>query len=152
MRVKLSLFLICLLALGCSGTIEYIQFTRDAPNRSDLVGTWEPDDSTVRDMKQRGNYDISLPTKLMLRDTGYFEMINMPDWWGNSFAESRKGLDSDSGKWSVEQFAEPFWSVILSSSKGQRSVNLMGQKPPYKLHFVLGDPDSNESMTFIKKP
>lgn len=152
-RLKLSLFLICsLLALGCRGVVEYIQFTRDEPNKADLVGTWEPDESTVREMKDRGGYDTTLPTRLVLRSDGHFDLINMPDWWGGSFAESRRVLESDTGEWTVSQFAgSSVWSLMLSSSKGLRPVNLMGQKPPYNLHFVLGDPDSNESMTFIKK-
>jgi hypothetical protein len=152
-RLKLSLLLIySLLALGCRGVVEYIQFTRDEPNKTALVGTWEPDESTVRAMKDRGGYDTSLPTRLVLRSDGHFDLINMPDWWGGGQGESQRVLESDSGEWSLSQFAgSSFWSLILNSSKGQRSVNLMGQKPPYNLHFVLGDPDSNESMTFIKK-
>lgn len=147
---KLS-FAILILAVGlflsCRNVREYLDFTRSEPNKSDLVGTWTPDRASLGDMRTRGHYDPNVEPKLILRADDSFDLINMPDWWENGFGESHGTFRAYSGKWGVSQEISKFWQLFLSG----RNVELFGQKAPYRLNFIIGDPDSDESMVFEKQ-
>jgi hypothetical protein len=61
----------CLLLDGCQGDPYYSSYTHAEPNKSDLVGTWVPDENTLKDLRTNGGYDISkATTKLMLGAEG----------------------------------------------------------------------------------
>ena len=128
----------------------FSQHTRAEPARTDLVGIWIPDRRTVEDMQERGGYNPTFPTSLRLQADGSFEMINFPDWWSNISGQSYGGLRNNSGTWEISE-QENLWHVELKLTGTRRSVDLLGQKQPYSISFVLGDPDSGKSMTFIKK-
>ena len=99
---KACLFLPLMLCLsGCMNNgIEWseLSFTREKPNRTDVIGTWVPTAATINDLKQRGGYVIS-KHELVLRADGTFAMVNMPDWWSDGFGQSKKTFESGSGKW-----------------------------------------------------
>lgn len=101
-------------------------------------------------MRQKGDYDTSVQTNLFLKNDGTFELTNMPDWWSNAFGESRKGFESYAGNWTVSKFGK-VWTVELRPVSGTRFANLLGQSPPYRLDFIIGDADENNSMIFMKR-
>jgi len=109
-----------------------------------------PDEVTLQGMHQRGGYDTSAQTRLTLKTDGSFELVNMPDWWSNDFGESRKGFDSYAGNWTVSKYDSKVWSLSLKSSSRTRFANLIGQSPPYRIDFIIGDADENQSMIFTK--
>lgn len=144
-------FSLLLLNISCLD-FNPLGYTRVEPKREDLVGTWVPDRDSLTYMKESGKYDIATPVQLILRADGSFEMINMPDWWGNVHGTSYGSFYSFSGTW--KPFFPPqatAWRLLLISSNNSRPVDLFGQSPPYQLFFAVGNPDSNKGMTFVKK-
>jgi hypothetical protein len=150
-----GIILSCLLLLGPLAcrvpTLDQLNYTRKEPKKSDLLGTWVPDKSSLREMESKGSYDISVQPKLILKADGNFELVNMPDWWDNGFGESHGGFQDYSGSWSLSTYGNTgVWSIEFKSSSRTRSANLIGQSPPYRIEFIIGDPDSSVSMIFEK--
>lgn len=145
-------FLLVSLSLACRlPTSDQLNRTRKEPNKIDLLGTWVPDRSSLQAMESEGGYDASVQPKLILRADDTFELVNMPDWWDNGFGKSRKRFQDYSGAWGLSKYGNTgFWDVDLKSASQTRSVNLIGQSPPYRIEFIIGDPDSNVSMIFEK--
>src|SRR5260221_13648523 len=89
------LFLPLMLCLsGCMNNgMEWseLSFTREKPNRTDVIGTWVPTPTTIKDLKERGGYVIS-KHELILRADRTFAMVNMPDWWSGGFGQSKKNF------------------------------------------------------------
>jgi hypothetical protein len=135
-------------ACGCNpGAPGY---TTEEPNKNDLVGTWTPDQATLEDMKKRGGYDITKVTMLVIKSDGSLEIINMPDWWEAPFGDSQGRMGSHSGSWSIYNDSM-CWTVAIKYSDRASFLNLIGNKPPYKMEIILGDPDSGHSMIFVKQ-
>jgi len=137
------------LCVACrTPTLNQLNYTRQEPNKSDLVGTWVPDQASLRTMGAKGGYDTSVQPKLVLKSDGTFELLNMPDWWSSRFGESGKAFESYSGSWTVSKFSK-VWAVALRPvASGTRFLNLIGQSPPYQIDFIIGDADENNSMIF----
>ena len=102
-------------------------------------------------MRQQGGYDTSAQTRLTLKTDGSFELVNMPDWWSNDVGESRKGFDNYAGKWTVLKYDGTTWALSLKSSSETRFANLIGQSQPYRIDFIIGDADENNSMIFVRQ-
>lgn len=133
------------LSQACSNAVEYLSYTRKEPLKTDLVGTWVPDISTLASMRHK--YDPSVKTSLVLRGNGTFDLINMPDWWSD-FGNSNGGFKSSSGTWAVFQnTTTEFWELGL----GTTSVQMLDQKAPYRLSFIIGDADGDQRMIFAKQ-
>jgi len=129
------------------GTRDF-ELTRIEPRKADITGTWLPDEQTIRDMREAGGYTPA-STKIILRDDGSAEMVNMPDWLINIGGHSQKGFFSESGAWTLSREGA-FWRVeFISTRKRYMTLDISYQKPPHKLSMVLGDPDSAQFMTFI---
>lgn len=150
--VKWPVFLSFLLLITCCIDFNPVGYTRSEPRREDLIGTWIPDQKSLADIVERGKYNTTTSIQLILHPDGSFEMINMPDWWANVHGASSGSFYSFSGTWKT--FHPPSstsWRLLLTSSNNSRPVDLLGQKPPYQLYFVLGDADENRGMIFVKK-
>jgi hypothetical protein len=75
----------------------------------------------------------------------------MPDWWSDKFGESHKGFSDYSGSWKISKDGKNFWDIQLKALSGTRSANPIGQSAPYRLEFIIGDADENESMIFVRQ-
>lgn len=142
--------LIVLLLSGCIRRVDFSQRTTNKPNINDLSGVWVPDKATLKDMAERGRYDTTLQTKLILHASGNLELVNMPDWWENMSGESGRRLHSYSGTWEIAKSRE-YWEIAIFSSIMQTRLGLLGNQPPYKIGTYLGDPDSGNEMIFVKQ-
>ena len=145
-------FLLLSLWLACRvPSLDQLDHTRKEPNKIDLLGTWVLGKSSLRSMQSEGGYDASIQPKLILKADDTFELVNMPDWWDNGSGKSHKAFQDYSGAWELSKYGNTdFWNVYLRVSSKTRSANLLGQNPPYRIEFVIGDPDSNVSMIFEK--
>ncbi len=132
-------------------TLDQLNYTRQEPKKADLVGIWVPDQSSLEARRRKGGYDASIQTNLVLKADGTFELANMPDWWSDKFGESHKGFESYSGNWTVFKPDGKVWAVSFKSSFGTRFANLIGQSPPYRIDFIIGDADENQSMIFMRR-
>ena len=131
--------------------LDRLNRTRTEPKKADLLGTWVLNKSSLAEMQSIGGYDIFIQPKLILRVDGNFELVHMPDWWDNGSGKSRKGFQDYAGSWGLSTYGNTgLWHVDLKSSSRTSSASLLGQSPPYSIEFIIGDPDSNVSMTFEK--
>lgn len=149
-----ALTLVYLTVFAVSSCREFFDdSTRTRPDTRTLVGTWVPDQESLKYMREAGGYDVSNKTELVLEANGTYKMINMPDWLWLDDGESHKTLHSENGTWDVSPFADrPDWIVLLRTQARERSAALLGQRPPYRLRFSFGNIDTNpQSMTFIKE-
>jgi len=129
-------------------------FAKNRPEQTDLVGKYIPTTDTLQFIRSEGGYEV-IDISITLLQDGSFEMINMPDWWCEPFGESNGGFDSGRGKWQVAKRQE-WWVIELDFSSenpptGFTSVPLVGEIPPYRLWFYVGDPDSGDVMIFESK-
>ena len=154
-----------LLALVLSGcqcdphTREYpAAKTTPQPRVQDLAGTYLPTPETRDFIKNQGHYP-SAKTFILLSRNGTFRFSNVPDCWHTESGDSRGLFDSGSGRWNVEKSQE-WWDVGLdfTNTAGFHSeqlpnglatfIQLSGQKPPYRLHLTVGDPDGGKALDF----
>ena len=142
-----------ILLVGCQGNPYLSSYTAAKPNESDLVGTWVPDNDSMKDIRERGGYDIdNANTKLILRPDGGLEMLNMPDWWQDPFGRSHGTFRSDSGTWMLREHSPgTWWEIELTFPKAWTTTPIRREKPPYLIHFTLGDPDAGHAMTFVRQ-
>jgi hypothetical protein len=103
-------------------------------------------------MRDRGGYDVArAKTKLVLRDDDSFEAVDMPDWWTDGFGRSSRRFQSFAGTWKLIPNAnERGWGIALDlvSLDRNQAINLLGDKRPYSIYMIVGDPDRDDSMTF----
>jgi hypothetical protein len=150
-KVILGFLLLSLWSACRVPSLDELNQTRKEPNKSDLLGTWVLGKSSLRSMQSEGGYDVSNRPKLILKADDTFELVNMPDWWNKGLGKSNKAFQDYSGGWGLSKYGNTgFWTVYLRFSSQTRSANLLGQNPPYRMEFIIGDPDSNVSMIFEK--
>jgi hypothetical protein len=140
--------------MGCWWDPHGPSYTNEKPKQEDIVGTWVPDSQTLRYMRERGNYNSSqAKTRLELKADSRFEMTDMPDWWWKgAIGKSYGTYHSSSGTWELSLDTEAHgWAIDLSFPDWSTNVNLTNQRPPYFLHFIIGDPDSGDHMTFTRR-
>jgi hypothetical protein len=121
---------------------------------ADIVGTWVPDKATAADMGARGKYDTSVPTELIFRGDGSFEMVNMPDWMWEPGGQSYAGFRSASGAWRLSGDGG-CGAIELRYGGAYSRLDLLrrnlAREPTYLIGITLGDPDSGDKMVFVKK-
>jgi hypothetical protein len=144
-----------IMLVACIGDPYLSSYTTNKPNEGDLIGIWVPDKDTVKDMHDRGGYPTEkAKTSLTLKPDGTFEMVDMPDWWREPFGTSHGRLTAyDRGTWRLKEHSPGGrWEIGLDfPSFGSTAISLRRNKPPYIIHFILGDPDSGNAMTFVKE-
>jgi hypothetical protein len=90
------------LTLGslCQWSLSDPTNPRKKPASENIVGVWVPTPSSLQNMQEEGKYEISTHTLTFKKDET-FVMVNMPDWWLNSFGKSTGGFYSGSGTWEI---------------------------------------------------
>ena len=146
----LSVTLVLFTQMSCHGIDPAeLEFTRHPPIKADLIGAWTPTPSSIKEMRERGKYEISRH-ELNLHADGSFSMTNMPDWWQDPRGESGRGFKSGLGTWGIYN-DHGDWVVTLDFADHFRAmVHLRHQKPPYLMHVMLGDPDTGHAMLLEK--
>ena len=161
-----TLTLLAVLALsGCQydpHTREYpASETTPKPRVQDLSGTYFPTPEAQAFIKNQGHYP-SAKTFIVLSRNGTFRFSNVPDCWHTESGDSHGKFDSGSGRWTIENYQE-WWDVGLNftNTTGFHSeklpnglttgIQLIGQKPPYRLHLTVGDPDGGKALDFERQ-
>ena len=161
--------LMVLLVVGCQHDPNTTAYTTAQPKTNDLAGTHVPTTKTLSQIAKEGHYPTASPS-IVLTSDGTIVITDIPDWWV-SFGESRGAFDSGRGSWGVVKHQE-WWALgvvfrntehlasvqsrfaKLGSSPGDYGAVMMlvGEKAPYKIHLILGDPDEGRSMQFERSP
>ena len=142
------------LVLAFSACTQEWNYTRWQPPPSSLVGRWRLDAASQRFLADIGKYRLS-EHYLDLMSDGRFRMTNMPDWWGN--LEPHGQFESGTGTWALKKDGW-HWGLWLTfevangraASFVSDSIAVEGQASPYRLHFVLGDPDQDLFIRLIQ--
>lgn len=147
---KIILLIMAIFISGCP-MIDWkeFNFTRSKPIVEDIVGIWKPTPTTLSYIRQEGGYP-EVNHELNFRADGTFSMLNMPDWWQNSFGRSWKSFHSENGTWKLKKdnMIWDIWVIELKLSSGIDSVNLYGQESPYLIFIRVGDPNDGKAMFF----
>lgn len=136
------------------GDPYYSKYTRVKPDEKHLVGVYAIDGKSL-DLARRWGADLTTST-IELKGDGAYVMKDVPLL---AMGTDRKQLTNESGTWTVDKHQE--WWVVstqceYTNEKGQRATafggfNLIGEKPPYVIHFTLGDPDSGDCVEFERQ-
>ena len=142
-----------------------------------MTGKYLLTTKTVNVLLRAGYLETKTSSILFFSD-GRFQMVNMPGCWlreplsGGSAdgGPIRRSYDSGSGVWKISDCGlNGFHSwgiqlnfhdttgikstqskIIIGSLRGYSGPMLRNEKPPYILHFVVGDPDGGESLELYK--
>ncbi|RYX80238.1 hypothetical protein EON83_29515 [bacterium] len=130
------------------------------PRIADLVGVWEPTAETIDNMKNRGKYQISTH-QIIIKSDGTFTATNIPDCAFSVYSlweDSKQKFKSGKGTWRLSNHSDEgrmIWDIeFYSTTKGVDSLPatplpcLVGQQPPYQLHFAFGDADFGHALDF----
>jgi hypothetical protein len=155
------LILAVVILAGCQYDPYTSVYTTTQPKTNDVVGVYVPDTNTVALISKEGHYGSALPS-ITLLDDGTIIITNIPDWWRN-FGERHGGFDSGRGTWSIQKHQD-WWALSvgfrdttqfasLANQPGGLGTEMMlvGEKPPYKIHLTVGDPDAGKGMEFERK-
>lgn len=152
---------IVVILAGCQYDPYTSVYTKTQPRTNDVVGIYVPDTNTVRLISNEGHYKLVSPS-ITLQGDGTIIITNIPDWW-LTFGAPHGGFDSGRGTWSVQKHQE-WWGLSvgftdttqfssLTNNPGSFAAEMMlvGEKPPYKIHLIVGDADAGRGMEFEKK-
>lgn len=122
---------------------------------ADLVGTYVPDQRTRADLDERLHL-FTANHKIELHGDGTFAMTDVPDFW--QLTETPTALISATGTWSLRGRAVAIEYTGATSIPSHdppdyhysASIDIVGFFAPYRLRFILGDPDSGYNATFAK--
>lgn len=113
------------------------------PSKIEIIGVWTPDGTT------RDKYNLNNSAKLIFNADGSFKTKNMPHWWlGQSIIVLNEGM------WNLSK-KDCCWLIVLNFPGLAAEVSLLEHKfnaePKYIIAVTLGDPDSGNSMIFVKQ-
>lgn len=164
--MRALIILLSLVLVGC----EPVKFTKVKPKSEDVAGYYTLTTASKTELAQAG-YSSTNVAFVKLNADGMFEIKDLPDRWrlGNSVSQqtTNASYDSGNGTWKIESHGEGWtqrWGILLDfpNSKGFSLQPPQGQyvynvamlrndKPPYVLHFGVGDPDGGEGLELIKE-
>jgi hypothetical protein len=165
-RLLIKVLLFCLtLSTACNVPVGDLATTygcaKDA-KRHNIVGTWAPDQETLKEIQERGKYSSAVSPKIIFREGGAFELNDMPNWVWDGDDKPNGGFKSLSGEWSISSpdgCAEiGLRHTDLSTASGTTTVGRLTllqrrihREPIFIIEILLGDPDSGDKMIFVRK-
>ena len=161
--MRAFLFPFLLILAGCQRDPYTVVYSTKRPSTNDLIGVYTADTNTLAFIAKEGHYSVASPSITLMGD-GTIVITNIPDWWLTSFGAPRGGFDSGLGTWTIQKLQEwwglsvgfPDTTQFASLSNKPSGMNtemmLVGERPPYKIHLIVGDPDDGKGMQFEKLP
>lgn len=155
-----------LLILGCSFIGRELayehSFTRREPKPEDLVGTYNLDNRTEKLVLKRAKTAVD-ESSITLRPDRSIEIRNIPRWRNENFGSEISRFDSQRGRWSLQKVSDR-WLIDIETAPQHgglpgpaqqngfdKSMFILGEKPPYKIYIMVGDGDDEQGMQFQKK-
>jgi len=158
-RSILTIFVALFVLTACNFPLDEsvgpYRMVEHRPDRADLLGTWTIDSPTMKFIKSRGGFDVSRPTRLVLRDDDSFVLTRIPAWIASGRSEPDDASMDFEGRWNLDEM-DGYWRIILNDSTSNSKPQLSLREPRYRstpkymLLIIIGDPDSRESMIFLK--
>jgi len=149
MAVHILTLAFAVIVAGCQYDPFTAVYTTKQPKAEDLVGWYVPTEETKRFITKEGHYP-SVESSIALSADGTLTITNIPDWWLTPFGRPEGKFDSRRGKWTVQKHQD-WWVIGVNLDPGfGTDLFLIGEKPPYKIHLIVGDPDEGRGMDFIR--
>lgn len=139
----------------------YADFTTEKPNIKDIVGEYKLSEKTKKELNI-SEIDAQ-KIKIEFNADGTFEFKNFPEnkFGGNLTdfeninAKGKWKIELDQGSWILPMDFKSITNCKTGKEEGGTfdygSFNLNGNKPPYEIYKMVGDPDSWEGITMVKK-
>lgn len=150
------------MALTCSALIKLYKLswiattpsatpvvTTPEPHPVDLVGQWEPDAATMTRLTKLGivTTTVPAPPRLVLQQNSY-RLERIPYWDNQKLP--RIFFASWTGGWNFYGWNNT--ALYLYGGEVDVRGQILGERPPYQLSLIVGDPVSNEPLLFTKRP
>jgi hypothetical protein len=146
----LSVMLFCLTA--CKRDLLLGGYTLAEPAKADLIGVWKLDEASLRELRERGGYDLTAKQpRLHLLADSQIEIHDLPDWVLNDEGKAHGAFHSYEGLWQLEK-GGGYWQVTTVLSDMSLSWLLRNAQPPYQLRMILGNSDAGRAMVFVRQP
>jgi hypothetical protein len=167
-KLNFFYFTLLLIGMGCQHDPRSWDYTTKRPQEKDLIGSYKLDPNHWQnDWYKRKGFKIT-KSILNLGADGSFSATSVPDCWYTHECSGK--LENLKGIWLVgkdHQPENPWWVIYLNVVRegdpnyekklteppglAEPSITLMNNKPPYILHFVVGDPDSGDGLSYTKQ-
>jgi hypothetical protein len=129
------------------------------PSLTDLPGSYQLSEASARYLQQQKHYAALPPSEIRVNGDKTVTVIAMPDVYIDRRGEGTGGFVSGTGRWEMEQFEDDYGLTLEIDPGGSmppsiyagNSVLIVGQAPAYQLQVILGDPDTEESLTFERR-
>lgn len=139
-------------ALGCGPLTK--------PKAEDLVGSYTVTVTSREYLKNKGYRNVPDLISIIVEKGERMRLENIPDCVFNDFGQANGTFVTRAATWDCCQKPDfwsrleglTFWIEIDGMNAKFGLLKIGGIKPPYSLHFLVGDPDNNEKLMFEKKP
>lgn len=144
--------LLSLVLTGCNNG------PKEKPRVADVAGAYHLSPASRRYLKENKHYASVEGSRIILRKDGTLSVIRLPDCYVNRFGKSDGKLLSGQGRWEIDSTYSGY-GVTLAVGKGGSldpalysgtSITIRHSVPPYALEFLIGDPDEDESIVYVK--
>ena len=139
----------------------YSDFTYKKPKWEDIVGEYKFSKESIKKLEYSDSLNSNFLFKLNLDST--FEMKSFP----NNISETdinEHDIINVKGKWKLDEDFGFGWMIQMTYEKPtniksdnkqnsflyKNTFKLKGEKKPYKIYIIIGDPDSWEGLTLEK--
>jgi hypothetical protein len=127
-----------------------------APSVEELAGSYRLDKESQVFLRDKRGYN-SIPLSILrLHRDGSVAATSIPDAYLDGYGKGSGHFVSGVGRWNVEKTSFGY-GVTLEIARGgsmppgiyhASSIHLRGQRAPYRIEMLLGDPDSRETLTY----
>ena len=153
------LVFLALTVSGCQFDPYSSEFATVKPKETDLVGQYAPNTDTIKPASEKSKY-ARKPMSIELEEDGTIDVSHIPNQWAADFGHPNSGSDSANGTWKIARH-QKWWAIQVdfpaTEEQGSAKRNglvtemmLVGDKPPYMIHFSVGDPETGDTMRFHK--
>lgn len=146
-----GMVIIPLILRDCAEFPSSSRSTSTFPTEAQLIGTYVPDIETVKyisDVQDRLGIRQSIDVQIRIQ-MGGFEMRDIPcvtKRHGPRFLISF----SRNTSWNTYKEGDTWRMYFDSEYKEGIRADVLGEKPPYRIRLMVGDPSINEPLTFVK--
>ena len=138
------------------GPVNIWNTPRHAPALQDVVGMYTPEDKS----RQYFVGSLALSSYIKLNEDHTVEIHDMPSFDG--FGEYQNCHYSEQGKWGFFESGEEVQITLYANDKPPQPedspcnkdgafIELLGRHKPYRLYQIIGDPDSDTGITYLRR-
>jgi hypothetical protein len=128
------------------------------PYPADLVGTYHLTDASRRFLMRDKGYPSVPDSMIVVRPDLTVSIVNLPDCAVSGFGESAGRFLSGEGSWEIGKASPGYALTVDIKEGGSLGPGLYGNllvirriSPPHRLEWIVGDPDSSEALTYLRK-